>query len=62
MDRWLRLVAFSFEIIIGGFNGHPRKKFAKIIAKMIFDRIFEQKRFGDEDDGLLEYGKSDKNS
>ena len=26
-NRWLRL-AFSFEIFIGGFNGHPATKFA----------------------------------
>ena len=28
-DHRLRFVAFSFEIIIGGFNGHPVTKLAK---------------------------------
>ena len=41
MKHRLRFVAFSFEIFIGGFNGHPVKKLAKW---EIDNMIFEQKR------------------
>ena len=40
-DHRLHFVAFSFEIFIGGFNGHPVTKIAK---SEIGNMIFEQKR------------------
>jgi hypothetical protein len=40
-DHRLHFVAFSFEIFIGGFNGHPGTKLAKL---EIANTFFEQKR------------------
>ena len=41
VDHRLHFVAFSFEIFIGGFNGHRETKLAK---SEIANMIFEQKR------------------
>jgi len=54
VDHRLRLVAFTFEICIGGFNGHPGTKLAKW---KIDNTIFEQKR---EETKSAVYSKSPK--
>ena len=41
VNHRLRFVAFSFEIFIGGFNGHPVTKIRKMRNRQYF---FEQKR------------------
>ena len=56
-DHRLRLLAFSFEIFIGGFNGHGRDEVSKMKNRQYFFRT-ETRR--DEDDGLLEIPKGAK--
>ena len=53
-DHRLHFVAFSFEIFIGGFNGHPATKLAK---SEIGNMIFEQKR---EETKSVVYSKTQK--
>ena len=50
-DHRLRFVAFSFEIFIGGFNGHPGTKVRKMRNRQYF---FRTETRGDEERGLLE--------
>ena len=53
-DHRLHFVAFSFEISIGGFNGHPGTKLAKLETANTF---FEQKR---EETKSVVYSKTPK--
>ena len=54
VNRCLCFVAFSFEIFIGGFNGHPETKLAK---REIDNTFFEQKR---EETKSVVYSKTQK--